>query len=160
MNYQFGTLVRRPGIRQFLATDLLLTLTCIAGLIVAGIDGVFMGNILLWASLAIAVCLVYRFCYLRSMKFIILPEQIVYEHGVFHRTHDYLELFRVVDFQEDRTLAQQILGIKTVKIYSGDRSTPRLDMPGMDKGDNLIQVIRERVTINRRKNGIYEITNR
>jgi hypothetical protein len=33
-------------------------------------------------------------------------------------------------------------------------------MPGMDKGDNLIQVIRERVTINRRKNGIYEITNR
>jgi hypothetical protein len=30
------------------------------------------GNILLWASLAIAVCLVYRFCYLRSMKFIII----------------------------------------------------------------------------------------
>jgi hypothetical protein len=40
----FQRLVRRPGIRQFLATDLLLTLTCIAGLIVAGIDGVFMGT--------------------------------------------------------------------------------------------------------------------
>jgi hypothetical protein len=30
----------------------------------------------------------------------------------------------------------------------------------MDKSDNLIPTIRERVTANRKRNGIYEITNR
>jgi uncharacterized membrane protein YdbT with pleckstrin-like domain len=123
-------------------------------------DGVVIGNTLLWAATAIAVCLIYRLFYLRSMKFTIMAEQIIYEHGVFHKTRDFLELYRVVDFQEDSTFVQQIFSLKTVKIYSGDRSTPRLDLLGMDKDDNLIPTIRERVSANRKRNGIYEITNR
>ena len=83
--YSFGTMVFRPRARQYLANDLIITAVCLAGLAVAGIDGVFMGNVLLWASLAIAVCLVYRFLYLRSMRFIITDEQFIYEHGVFRR---------------------------------------------------------------------------
>ena len=66
--YSFGTMVFRPRARQYLANDLIITVVCLAGLAVAGIDGMFMGNVLLWASLAIAVCLVYRFLYLRSMR--------------------------------------------------------------------------------------------
>ena len=158
--YYFGTLIRKPSYRQFFANDLILSVVCLTGLIVAGLDGVFMGNILLWASLAIAACLMYRLFYLRSMQFTIMAEQIIYEHGVFHKTTDFLELYRVVDFQEESSFAQQIFGLKTVKIYSGDRSTPRLDMLGMDRDDNLIPTIRERVSANRKRNGIYEITNR
>lgn len=159
-SYSFGTLVFRPHMRQYLANDLIITIVCIAGLAVAGIDGVFMGNVLLWASLAIALCLVYRFLYLRSMRFVITDEQFIYEHGVFHRTRDFMELYRVVDFREESSFSQQIFGLKTIHIYSGDRSTPRLDMVGMDKSDNLVPFIRERVGASRKQNGIYEITNR
>jgi uncharacterized membrane protein YdbT with pleckstrin-like domain len=158
--YQFGTIVRRPSYRQFVANDFLLTIVCLTCFIVAGMDGVVIGSTLLWAAIAIAVCLIYRLFYLRSMKFTIMAEQIIYEHGVFHKTRDFLELYRVVDFQEDSTFVQQIFSLKTVKIYSGDRSTPRLDLLGMDKDDNLIPTIRERVSANRKRNGIYEITNR
>jgi uncharacterized membrane protein YdbT with pleckstrin-like domain len=158
--YQFGTIVRQPSYRQFVANDFVPTVICLSCLIVAGLDGIFISNILLWASIAIAVCLFYRLLYLRSMKFTIMAEQIIYEHGVFHKTRDFLELYRVIDFQEESTFVQQIFSLKTVKIYSGDRSTPRLDMLGMDKSDNLIPTIRERVTANRKRNGIYEITNR
>ncbi|MCM1312406.1 MAG: PH domain-containing protein [Roseburia sp.] len=158
--YHFGTMTRRPSVRQFLANDLVLTLLSLTGLAVAGIDGMMLGDLLFLFSTAILLCLVYRLCYLRSMRFTLTGEQLVYEHGVFHRTCDYMELYRVVDFREESSLIQRMLGLKTVMIYSGDRSTPRLDLIGMDKNDNLIPVIRERVTANRRKNGIYEITNR
>lgn len=158
--YRFGTMIFRPRARQYLANDLIITIVCLAGLVVAGIDGVFMGNVLLWASLVIAVSLVYRFFYLRSMRFIITAEQFIYEHGVFHRTRDFMELYRIVDFREESSFLQQIFGLKTIQIYSGDRSTPRLDMVGMDMNDNLIPFIRERVGANRKRNGIYEITNR
>ncbi len=158
--YSFGTMVFRPRARQYLANDLIITIVCLAGLAVAGIDGIFMGNILLWASLAIAVCLVYRFLYLRSMRFVITEEQFIYEHGVFRRTRDFMELYRIVDFREESSFSQQIFGLKTIQIYSGDRSTPRLDMTGMDMSANLIPFIRERVGASRKRNGIYEITNR
>lgn len=153
-------MIRRPSARQFLANDLFLTLLCLAGLAVSGMDGMMLGNILFLFSCAIFLCLIYRLCYLKSMRFTLTGEQLVYEHGVFHRTCDYMELYRVTDFKEESTLAQRLFGLKTVMIYSGDRSTPRLDLVGIDKGDNLIPIIRERVTANRRKNGIYEITNR
>lgn len=158
--YSFGTMIFRPRARQYLANDFVITVVCLTGLAVAGIDGMFMGNILLWASLAIAVCLVYRFLYLRSMRFIITDEQFIYERGVFHRTRDFMELYRVVDFREESSFPQRLLGLKTIHIYSGDRSTPRLDMAGMDMNDNLVPFIRERVGASRKRNGIYEITNR
>lgn len=158
--YSFGTLARKPNFRQFLANDLPLTILCLAGLIVAGMDGMFLGNVLFWFSLAIAMCLVYRCFYLRSMSYTFTAEQIIYEHGVFKRTRDYCELYRVIDFREESSFLQQIFGLKTVTIYSGDRATPRLDLIGIDRKDSIIPVIRERVTANRRRHGIYEITNR
>lgn len=145
---------------QFLANDLPLTILCQAGLIVAGMEGIFLGNVLFWFSLAIALCLVYRFFYLRSMSYKFTDEQMIYEHGVFKRTRDYCELYRVIDFREESSFLQQIFGLKTVTIYSGDRSTPRLDLIGISSIDNIIPVIRERVTVNRRRHGIYEIANR
>lgn len=40
-----------------------------------------------------------------------------------------------------------------------DRNTPRLDLLGMKRGDGIVALIRERVEYNKRKKGIYEITN-
>ena len=158
--YNFGTMVRQPAFRQIIATDWALASLCITSFIVAGMEDILFSSLLFWASLIISVCLIYRVFYLRSMKFIIMDEQIVYEHGVFHKTRDFLELYRVVDFKEESSFIQQIFSLKTVVIYSGDRSTPRLDMLGLDKSDNIIPIIRERVSANRKRNSIYEITNR
>ena len=110
-SYSFGTLVFRPRIRQYFANDLIITIVCIAGLAVAGIDGMFMGNILLWASLAIALCLIYRFLYLRSMRFVITDEQFIYEHGVFQRTRDFMNS-TVCRFREESSFLQQLFGLK------------------------------------------------
>jgi uncharacterized membrane protein YdbT with pleckstrin-like domain len=87
-------------------------------------------------------------------------EQFVFEYGVFQRKVDYLELYRIVDFNEHQTFIQQLCGLKTVSIYSGDRTTPRLDIIGVKNGCEYVSLIRERVEYNKRRKGIYEITNR
>ena len=86
-------------------------------------------------------------------------EQLVCEQGVFVRKVDYMELYRIVDFQEHQSLMQQLCGLKTVRIFSTDRNTPRLDLTGMRRKDDIVPLIRGRVEYNKRKKGIYEITN-
>ena len=71
-----------------------------------------------------------------------------------------MELYRVIDYQEDRTFMQQIAGLKTVIIFSTDRSTPRLNIIGQRSGFDLISEIRWRVELNKQRKGIHEITNR
>ena len=110
-------------------------------------------------SLFLLIVLLYRFIYLRRIRYRIGEEQLVSEHGIFIRRVDYMELYRIVDFQEHQSLLQQICGLKTVRILSMDRNTPRLDLIGIRRRDDIVAIIRERVEINKRKKGIYEITN-
>ena len=80
--------------------------------------------------------------------------------GVFTRDEDYIELYRVVDFAERKNLLQQLFGIKTVTIMSGDRTTPKLCVQGVKDNTDLVTIIRERVEYTKTQKPIYEITNR
>ena len=71
-----------------------------------------------------------------------------------------MELYRVVDYQQNRSLLQQLLGLKTVTILSGDRNMRRLDIIGVCEDENIVGEIRKRVEYNKRMKSIYEITNR
>ena len=79
----------------------------------------------------LSLVLLYRFIYLCRIHYHIGIEQLVCEQGVFVRKVDYMELYRIVDFQEHQSLMQQLCGLKTVRIFSTDRNTPRLDLTGM-----------------------------
>ena len=70
-----------------------------------------------------------------------------------------MEQYRIVDFVEHQSLMQQLCGLKTVRIFSTDRNTPRLDLGGIRHNFELVTLIRERVEYNKLKKGIYEITN-
>ena len=73
---------------------------------------------------------------------------------------EYIELYRVIDFRETESFMQGIFDLKTVTVYSGDRTTPKLRIHGIPAGLQLVPCLRERVNYNRQKRGIYEITNR
>lgn len=155
-----GTLQVRPRTAQFLIDNWPLLILDLCGYACAGMDGMPFMRLLLWLSVAVSLLLAYRLIYLKRMVYRITAEQLIHEHGVFTRSSDYVELYRVVDFAERSNLLQQLCGVKTVSVYSGDRTTPRLDIIGMGIDDNLVSVIRGRVELNKRRKGIYEITNR
>ena len=157
---QPGTIQLRPRTVQFFIDNLPLLILDLCGYACAGMDGMPFMGLLLWLSIAVSLVLTYRFIYLKRMVYRITGEQLIYEHGVIIRSSDYVELYRVVDFAEQSNLLQQLCGVKTVSVHSGDRTTPRLDIIGVGINDNLVSVIRGRVELNKRRKGIYEITNR
>ncbi len=120
----------RPQTAQFFIDELPLLLYCPVGLVYGGMERYHIGS-----------------------------EQLTAEHGVFQRSIGYIELYRVVDFHEQQSLLQQIFGLKTVTVLSMDRTTPKLELTGLPKRINIVDIIRERVEFNKQRKGIYEITN-
>ena len=68
-------------------------------------------------------------------------------------------VLRYLHSRRVQSLLQQLCGLKTVSIFSMDRNTPRLDLTGIRRRDDIVTLVRERVEYNKRKKGIYEITN-
>ena len=150
----------RPSIGQFFINELSLLLLCVAMLLIGGLPGCAYSTLLLVFSFLFSLCLLYRFIYLRSIRYHIGSEQLICEHGVFQRSVNYMELYRVVDFAEHQTLLQQLCGLKDITVLSMDRTTPKLEMTGINNSFDVVSMIRARVETNKRRKGVYEITNR
>lgn len=159
-NENDSVITLRPSIGQYFINELPLLLLCVAMLLTGGLSGCAYSTILLILSLLFSLCLLYRFVYLRSIRYHIGSEQLICEHGVFQRSVNYMELYRVVDFAEHQTLMQQLCGLKNITVLSMDRTTPKLEMTGINNSYDVVSVIRTRVEMNKRRKGVYEITNR
>ena len=156
---QYKSVQIRPDWRQLLIDELPSILAAIALLIIGGLDGVPAHTLFLCLALALAVKVVYRLVYLRQMEYTITGEQLVYEHGVFSRSRDYIELYRVVDFDEKRSFLQLLLGLKTIVVHSGDRTMPKLRIIGIREKADVVECLRERVSYNRKRMNINEFAN-
>ena len=149
----------RPSWRQLLIDELVSILGALALIVIGGLDGVPAHTLLLCLGLALVVKVCYWLVYLRQMVYTITGEQLVYEHGVFSRTRDYIELYRVVDFDEKRSFLQLLLGLKTIIVHSGDRTMPKLRMVGIREAADVVGCLRERVSYNRKRMNIHEFAN-
>lgn len=147
---------------QFYTEEGLTVVGVIALLALAGYDGLapqWATPYIIGVAIVLILYLVYRYLYVTRTVYVITSEQLKYECGVFSCSRDFIELYRVVDYSEQRSFLQILLGIKTVSIYSGDRTHPRLDLVGIDNKLDLISTIRERVEINKKLHNIHEFTN-
>ena len=148
----------RPKATQFFIDELSLLVLCPIGLVYGGMENVPLAPVATLFAILLSLILAYRFIYLKRIRYHIGSEQLTAAHGVFHRSIGYIELYRVVDFHEHQTLLQQIFGLKTVTVLSMDRTTHKLNLIGLPKRINIVDVIRERVEFNKQRKGIYEIT--
>ena len=104
------------------------------------------------------VCLT-RYVMLISRKWIIGDETLCTVRGVLARHTDYIELYRIVDYKESQTLLQRLMGIKTVTVFTTDRSDVIMDMRGVPSDEDVIGYMREKVENCKIDKRIYEITN-
>ena len=149
----------RPSLRQLLIDEGLSILGALTLLVAGGLDAVPGHPVCIGIALALAAKVVYSLVYLRKMEYTITGEQLVYEHGVFTRSRDYIELYRVVDFDEKRSFLQLLLGLKTVVVHSGDRTMPKLKIVGIREKAEVVECLRERVSYNRKRMNIHEFAN-
>lgn len=156
---RFNTITLRPHPMQFVIDELILMVLCVCALGYGGTDS-DLSTESMYVGLAMLVFLIYKYIKLRRTIYTITGEQLKKAEGVFTRDEDYIELYRVVDFAERKNLLQQLFGIKTVTIISGDRTTPKLCVQGVKDNTDLVTIIRERVEYTKTQKPIYEITNR
>ena len=156
---RFNTITLRPHPMQFVIDELIMMVLCVCALGYGGTDG-DLSTESMYVGLAMLVFLIYKYIKLRRTIYTITGEQLKKAEGVFTRDEDYIELYRVVDFAERRNLLQQLFGIKTVTIMSGDRTTPKVSLQGVNESTDLVTIIRERVEYIKTRKPIYEITNR
>ena len=130
--------------------------------IVAGLD--FIPSIVMWWILALALVLglsiLYRYYYTRTMKYEITDDQLIFEHGIFTTKREFIELYRIIDYEETRSFFQNFIGLKTIKVLSGDKTTPQLNIYGVKAKTEIVNILRKRVERNKQNHPIYEITNR
>ena len=149
-----------PCRTQYIINEMLLLLICPAIFLLSGFDANPIRKPTLIVALLLFLYLVYKYIYIRKILYIITDEQLIVKHGVLVAICDYIEFYRVIDYDEKSDFVQQLFGLKTVTIYSGDHSTPKLDMKGISVNTDIVSFIREKVEINKKAKGVYEITNR
>ena len=157
---EYKNITHRPHFLQYIATDMVLIAINAIGwlLIVVFFEHVSPWTIALWSFFSLYLFLHCQ--YITSMKYHIGLEQLMYQRGLFTQKRDYIEMYRIVDYEESRSFVEMLFGLKTVTIHACDRTTPYLQIIGVPKDMELIETIRERVIQSRKRNGIYEIANR
>lgn len=157
---RFRVITLRPHWGQYIISQGLMFLVSLVLFLVAGHDAITIKMPFLILGSVTLLMMLYGCLYLSKLQFIISSEQLIIQHGVFHRSSDYIELYRIVDFSEQRDILEQLFGLKTVSIYSGDRTNPTVDIYGVMEKVDVVGIIRERVEYNKQRRGVYEITNR
>lgn len=156
---RFTTITLRPHPLQFVIDKLIMMVLCLSALAYGGMDD-YLSTESMYIGLSMLVFLIYKYVKLRRTVYTITGEQLKKAEGVFTRDDDYIELYRVIDFAERKNLLQQLFGLKTVTIMSGDKTTPKLCVQGVKEDFDLVTIIRERVEFTKSQKSIYEITNR
>lgn len=162
MSQKYPVIILRPHRLQIVVGNMGSILCLALFFVLAGWDGLLPEALFPFLMTAAAILLANLFCkylYLSRVRYTINEEQLQYEYGIFSIQRDYIELYRVVDYSEQRSFPQRLFGLKTVSIYSGDKTCPRLDVVGVSNQTDLIKVIRERVEYNKKKRNIHEFTN-
>ena len=157
----FKDIMLRPHWMQYCLCKLPEILACMAVCVIAPfIDSQLMKILVVAIGIIVFVCLVYSIIDMYRIRYIITGEQILYKHGVFSYTTDYIEMYRIYDYQQTRTPLQQITGLKTVTILANDRLNPALDIIGQENDRDVVAIIRHRVEYNKQMKNVYEIANR
>ena len=153
----------RADYRQFVAEDagliaIMAVLTGAVPVIIRDYDrmmGITMGSL----AAFILIFLVLRYVMLVNVKWIVEEETLCRIKGIFSKQTDYIEMYRITDYKENQSFLQRIMGVKTVTVYSTDRSDEVTDIPGVPADMNLIGIIRDNVEKCRKEKRIYEIAN-
>ena len=112
--------------------------------------------VFIWLGLATLAMIVYRFCYIRRISYVITPEFIRVSRGIFFKRTDQVDLFRVKDYIITQSFMLQIFRLMDLELRSTDPVNPIIWLRGIPHSD-IVDTIRDHVQEGRQHNRIYEI---
>jgi len=151
----------KPTFRYWLLTNLAwLVILSLLSLIVVFFALPFLLRLLLGGlSIVILFGISWNYLVLYNITYIIETEQIIIKHGVFHRVTDYLEMYRIYDYQKTQNILEIAFGLMNIVLITRDSSHTHVIFRGIMNKDDVIPVIRERVETEKQRKKIIEFNN-
>lgn len=106
-----------------------------------------------WAI--ISITMIYSYFYYRLMKFRVYEDRLEVKKGVFSAKVDFVELYRVKDYQMYQSFFMRIFKIMNITLITSDRTTPIIRIFGINKS-NMLDTIRFKVEEQRKLKGVRE----
>ena len=160
----FTTISLRPRKRYVFAKEKMLLITialsvpALAICMSKGLD-IRIAQLTLFFAVLLFVLLGISYMIIRSIRYEITGQQIICRYGRLSRSVNYIELHRVTDYKEEQGVVEQMLGIKTVTVFSTDKTSPEFKMVGIPAKSSIVEDIRERVECNKQRRNVYELSN-
>jgi len=101
--------------------------------------------------------LAYQILRVYCIRYEIDSEELRQYSGIFLRKHEYVELYRVKDFQIEKPLIYRIFGLGNLTIYTSDKTTPVFHLYAIREPEEKYKILRGLVELNRREKHVFEV---
>ena len=92
-----------------------------------------------------------------NMQYTLTDQRLILRRGVFGRSTDYVELYRVKDTHYTQSFFERLLGLGTIRLHTTQDNAPLIQMDGMRDPEALWNRIRDLVEARRIARGVREI---
>ena len=110
-----------------------------------------------YLTIIVLIGLAYRIVKTSYMRYEITPEELEYHSGIFNRKHEYIELYRIKDFEVQQPFLYRMFGRGDLILYTSDKTTPEFRMQAIRDPKETYRILRAFVERNRRLKHVYEV---
>jgi uncharacterized membrane protein YdbT with pleckstrin-like domain len=110
-----------------------------------------------WIALVLPVgYMLWRYLVVRSEVFELTSERLRVTSGVINQKIDEIELYRVKDSQMIRPWWMRLTGLASIVLQTSDRTLPHLEIPAIHRGEELRELLRKHVELERDRKRVRE----
>ncbi len=100
---------------------------------------------------------IWHWLKVKCRVYTITSERLLIDDGVFNKTQDTLELYRVRDLQITEPFALRLFGLQNVHLLATDLTTENLMIDYVPSNLNLRDKLREQIEECRKRKGVREV---
>jgi uncharacterized membrane protein YdbT with pleckstrin-like domain len=97
---------------------------------------------------------IWRWLVVKNTVFTLTTERLRIRRGVFNRTTEDLELYRVRDTRLEQTFWERMFSVGEVILYTTDASTPEIHIPWLKDAELLRETVRKFAEARRDAKGV------
>jgi membrane protein YdbS with pleckstrin-like domain len=117
----------------------------------------FLGGLLIAAFGLGIILILITYLKISYTRYRLSNQRLIISRGIFSRSMETIELYRIKDLQYHASFWQRMVGIGNIILISSDKSNPQIGLIGFKDASNKFHQIRSLVENARIKRGVREI---
>ncbi|RKG35477.1 PH domain-containing protein [Acinetobacter guerrae] len=89
--------------------------------------------------------LFWRWLETRCTIYKVTNQRVIISNGIFNKTTDQLEIYRIRDYRQEQPFLLRIFGLSNIVLISNDRTNKVVELVAIRQGEKMISEIRHHV---------------